>query len=88
MHPDVITKILYQVFVNNIGYKAYYCKFFFFTLISYTIYKRPEIFTSFLSDFHISQSIVALSRTPPTSLHQPLSPRSLRNSITVVIVEL
>ena len=30
MHPDVITKILYQVFVNDIGYKACYCKLFFF----------------------------------------------------------
>ena len=58
----------------------------FFSLISYyIIYKRFEIFTSFLSDFHTSRNIVALSTTSPTSLHQPLNPKSLRNSITVVV---
>ena len=58
----------------------------FFALIScYIIYKRFENFTSFLSDFHTSQNIVALSTTSPTSLHQPLNPKSLRNSITVVV---
>ena len=86
-HPDVITKILFQILLNDIGYKA--CYALFFSLISYyIIYKCPEIFTSFLSGFHISQNIVALSTTPPTSLHQPLSPKSLRNSISVVVVGL